>query len=287
MIKNIDLHIHSIYSDGRFTPNEIIETAKKNNVGILSITDHDTIDAYRETLEIDDMILINGVEISAFYKSKKGIKTLIHILGYDLDFNDKELLLLLENLKDYRYEVNKKYLLDLMKKYNYLSTDILKSIDCSKYYRLWWAIQQYMQSAQYSEEEILTIKKYCRHNYPFYPEYDIESKKAIEAIKNAKGIPVIAHPYEYHLSDLEFKRMLRELIDFGLEGIETYHSECPLEYMNKLRMLVESYKLIYTVGSDFHFPTEEKNKIIGLGIDNNLCSKECSLPKIVLERRKY
>lgn len=284
MEKYIDLHIHSTYSDGRYSPDEIVRLANDGNVGLISITDHDTIDAYKQTqlLSNDAINVINGIEISSLYTSKKNKNVKIHILGYDFNLHDSDLNIMLDNLKSIRYEINKKYVIDLRRKFTYIPNDIVTLVDCEKYYRIGWAIIQALKVLSISEEKINVVNKYVWHNYPIYSNYDIPANKVIEIIKNANGIPIIAHPYSYHLNDLEIKRMIRELINLGIEGIEAYHSECSLENMKKLRMLAESYKVLYSCGSDFHFPTGKDNKIIGYGIDNNLCKTECSLASKVL-----
>ena len=127
MEKYIDLHIHSTYSDGRYDPKKIIMEAKKNNVGLISITDHDTIDAYKcKHLTIrNDINIINGVEISSLYTSKKKKSTRVHILGYDLELDNQELNNLFENMKDIRYQVNSEYIKKLQSKFSFLPTDIL------------------------------------------------------------------------------------------------------------------------------------------------------------------
>ena len=284
----IDLHIHSTYSDGRYNPQKILEEANKNQVGLISITDHDTIDAYKhENLASSSAInIINGVEISSLYVSKKGKSTRIHILGYDLNLDNLEINNLFENLKDIRYQVNCDYIKFLQSKFSFISSDIKSIVDCSKYYRIGWAVVQALMKLNMSNEQIREVNKFVWNNYPNYNDYDIPSNRTINTIKRAGGIPILAHPYSYHLNDLEIKRMIKDLIAMGIEGIEAYHSECSLENMKKLRMYVESYKLLYSVGSDFHFPTEKDNKIIGHGINENLCKTECTLANKVLTLRK-
>lgn len=288
MSKLIDLHIHSSYSDGRYSPEEIINTAIKNNVNIISITDHDNIDTYKNINceYFNNIEIIKGLEISSVYTSKKNKDIPIHILGYDIDTENTKLNCMLESMKKYRNEINQQYIKEVRKLFGFISEDIVEEVDTQKYYRIGWAIVHYLKEHNYTESEISEVKKYCRKNYPKYFDYDVPARDTIEIIKEANGIPILAHPYSYKLSELELKRMLRSLIEYGIEGLEVYHSECSEENMKKLRMLVESYKLLYSCGSDFHFPTEVYNKVIGHGINENLCIQNCSVLEKILVRER-
>ena len=86
----IDMHMHSIYSDGEYTPDELINMAYNNHIGTIAITDHDTLDGLKHINKYTDkarcMNIIPGIELSA--KTNKGR---MHILGYDFDIDDKDL----------------------------------------------------------------------------------------------------------------------------------------------------------------------------------------------------
>ena len=102
-MKNIiDLHIHTNYSDGNLSPKQVIDKALKNGITLISITDHDTIDAYNDELynyaKSKNITIINGIEIST-YVDKIGF----HILGYGFDINNKELKEKLIEIRNYRY----------------------------------------------------------------------------------------------------------------------------------------------------------------------------------------
>ena len=102
MEKLIDLHIHTVCSDGVLTPKEVIDEALTNKVSTIAICDHDTIEAYNEELfeyaKEKNIKLIPGVEIST--KTKK---CGIHVLGYNFDLNNKELREKLYNLRNARH----------------------------------------------------------------------------------------------------------------------------------------------------------------------------------------
>lgn len=84
--KNVDLHIHSYESDGKLSPNEIVEQAKARHIKYISISDHNSIDAYLNTNILSEEMVIPAVEFDCFYKG-----TLLHILGYGIDIDNKEI----------------------------------------------------------------------------------------------------------------------------------------------------------------------------------------------------
>ena len=264
-------------SDGRYSPQKIIQIALDNNVGVLSITDHDIVDAYDyiDTFSVDNICIVPGIEVSSYIDLDMGKKK-IHILGYDFDKDNTDLIDLLDSLKNIRTNVNVDYLIDLKKVFSYLRDDIFDKVDCSKYYRLWWAINQYMIAGDYSKSEIKEVKKYTLHNYPVYEDYDVHYVDTINVIHKAGGTVILAHPYQYKLGDDATKELIVDLLEKGADGIEAYHSECQTEKMDELKKFADDLGVLYTCGSDFHFPTVRENKKIGLGINDNLCVERCS-----------
>ena len=101
MERRIDLHMHSVISDGVLTPKELIDEAVKNNVDTISICDHDSIEAYTDELfeyaKSNNINLIRGVEIS----TQDGVG--VHVLGYNIDLNNQELIDTLYKLRNARH----------------------------------------------------------------------------------------------------------------------------------------------------------------------------------------
>ena len=254
--KYIDMHTHTIYSDGELTPEELIKQAKENNIGVLSITDHDTINALKyidenkENIDLEYIKLIPGVELSA--ASKKGT---MHILGYDIDINNKELneelnnqrkrrtyrvITLLNQLKlDYNIEFSHDDIKELFsKKGNLGRVDLAKL--CVKY--------GYASSTQDAFDKYL-IEAYEKVR-------DSSDKLSyidcINLIKNANGYAVLAHPYQLLLEDSELEELIVKMKEEGLSGIEAYHSGHTKEDIEKYLELAKKYDLVITSGSDFH-----------------------------------
>ena len=110
-MKYADLHIHSGYSDGAYTPEEIIDIAKKNGVKYISITDHDSIGGqYINGKEVEDIEIISGIELSAEYNEME-----LHILGYYIDVNNERLRESVKMLNDKRLDRVQKIITNLRK----------------------------------------------------------------------------------------------------------------------------------------------------------------------------
>lgn len=261
----IDLHIHSNCSDGVLTPKEIIDVAKRNNVSIISITDHDTVAGYTSELfkyaKSNGIKLITGVEISC-----KLNKVGIHILGYNFDLNNKELLECLDSLRNARHN----YLTNVSKALN----DIGYVLNVSKLDSI-QAVTKAHIALDVVENEAnreLLIKEFgyipskgefietimnegCK---AYVEKKSVTPKEASEYIKKAGGKVVIAHPvaykYEDNLNELDIERLIESIEPYGLEANYIYVDrkdniidEC--EIWNKI---AKKYNLVVTTGSDFH-----------------------------------
>lgn len=285
----IDLHIHSNKSDGALSTRQIFEEAKNLNLKMISITDHDTQNDFEvlQSLvdEFDSLIYVPGIEISSYITDRKSNNIPIHILGYGGTQNSDLMNQILEYQKEVRTKVNQEYIGKLLINFPYLSEELMSTVECSQYFRLAREIISKLNSSNLSQTQIAEIRKYCNKNHPVYKDYDVDSRITIEAISKADGIPVLAHPMEYELRGIELKRVIKKLLDLGIEGIEAYYSQSSREEMEYMRMLAESYKVLYSSGSDFHFHSNDSRiKILGSGIDNNLCMENTSLSDEIIKR---
>lgn len=288
----IDLHIHSNLSDGELSPKEIIDKAIKNNVSELSITDHDTIDAYTEELyeyaKSKNINLINGVEIST-----KNEKAGIHVLGYNFDINNKALKEKLHLLKNARHiylkDVSKK-LIELGYKVN---VEALDKIDVVTKAHIALDIVNNLEN-----EEILLkefgyipskgefIETIMNEGCPAYiGKVVITPKEAADLIRQAGGKVVLAHPVAYQYIDgFTDKEILRLLENIDADGIEANYIFITQEKEKindslKWNEVAKNKDLFSTIGSDFH-KEDGYHPTIGLLNENINLSKE-EIEKIV------
>ena len=185
----VNLHIHTNFSDGEGNAEEILASAKEKGYKLISITDHNTIEAHKN---IQDEILLTGVEFDCWFGY-----VFIHLLAYNIDINHPD-------------------------------------------------ISPFLAKTKKDTEDVIP-RLFAKRNV----------KKLISAIHNAGGIAVLAHPACYWALNLE--KLVKDLIDIGLDGIEIYYpyprfrSIVKFHSSAKILKIAEKYpNLIKTGGTDFH-----------------------------------
>lgn len=275
----IDLHTHSCFSDGEYTPNELILKAKREGISTIAITDHDTVLGNQSiTLtekEREGIKIIPGIELSA--KVPKGQ---MHILGYNIDIYDKKLNAKIIELKNNSLYSVLGILVQIKKDYGItFSTEEIMNILNSRGNIGRPDIAKLCIKHQYS-----TTVKEAFNNYLIPANTKIsEIKKGItyeeclSLIKTAGGIPVLAHPKTLKCSDEELDHIIKRLKTCGLEGIEAYHSIHTPEEIKKYIDLANKYNLLISGGSDYHGPLVKPNIELGTGINNNIKIKKLTI----------
>jgi predicted metal-dependent phosphoesterase TrpH len=263
MDKLIDLHTHTTYSDGEFTPQEVVKMAKEKNIEYLSITDHNSIRGLRT---VDSSDIISGIELTAHVKKGK-----MHILGYDFDIDNSDLNNKLNELRDNSLN-NVLTIIELIKKDNNIVfgyDDIKDMINCDHNLNrvdvarlcvkngfacnIQEAFIRYLESA--------FEKTRGRNRSLTYDEI-------IELINKSGGIPVLAHPKSLELSEIELLKLIKILVSCGLKGIEVYHSSHSKEEMELYLRIANEFNLLISGGSDFHGPTVKPDIFLGSGKGN-------------------
>lgn len=264
-MKQIDLHMHTNKSDGALTPKEIIDESAKANLQAISITDHDTIDAYTdETIKYakeQGIKLIVGVEIST-----KSDRCGIHVLGYNFDLNNEEFKQNLDRIRNARHDYLKavaKKLEALNYKINVEELDKIKSVTKAH-------ISKDIIENEENGEELLKqfghipnkgefIETIMNENCPAYVQkVTVTPEAAAEMIRKAGGIVVLAHPVAYANEDNMTVEEVQQLINkMKPDGIEAYYiyTNRNNEYINEIDKwlkLAKDNNLFATIGSDFH-----------------------------------
>lgn len=189
-LDHCDLHIHSSYSDGTLSPESLIDQALDHGLHVISITDHDTVEAYSGNLHLSIRrpVVIPGVEITAQLHGEG-----VHLLGYCFDPHDRALAALLRNQRTKREE---------------------------------WAREMFPQAspALLFKGKTLTQKEMIRESVHLTGKRGamakIPAKKAIRTLHEAGGVAVLAHP-GLCLSPPE--TLVRDLKTLGLDGLEVYY----------------------------------------------------------------
>lgn len=282
MNQRMDFHVHTSCSDGQLSPKEVIDKALQNQVSVLSITDHDTTQAYTDSLfsyaKEKGIQLIPGVEISTKYK-----KVGIHVLGYHIRLDDKHLLTALKSLRnarhDYLYQVTKKLnqlgyqvhfsKLDEIEAVTkaHISSDIIQNLKNQK---------QLLQDFGYIPEKGEFIETIMNEGCPAYAKKKtITPKEAADLIRLAGGVVVLAHPVAYKYEDgftnQDILDLVKEMKPDGIEAIYLYinRNHQKINESNDWITFAQIHHLKISMGSDFH-KEDGIHPTIGLSHENFL-----------------
>lgn len=246
----VDMHMHTYFSDGTMSPEEIVQKAKMREVGILAITDHNKLESWEELQKAAakaGIIPIRGVEINAAYKDK-----VLHLLAYG--FEDHTKLFELIDLADREMQrMSDDLIVNLSKIDERVSLEDFNAYEYDRRKGGW-------KGLHYLLERGLTTKLF--EGFRFYREYGCDFPEyhfpAIEElcknIKEAGGYSVLAHPMSYfkELNEEELIAVLEDLRSKGLTGIECYYPTHS-EMMTKTCVdFCKKYNMLITTGSDEH-----------------------------------
>lgn len=275
----VDMHTHTTYSDGDKSLEELLIEAEKNNVTILSITDHDTVDGYYELKELDYKKLytgriINGAEFNCIFNNSK-----IELLGYN--FN-------LDKINDFcknTYNKNAEYM-DMNKEFKLIMDICHKNgiiVDDLTYDEsMGWPIDIILPSIKRHEEnrKLFTDKEWndrshffrcctCNMDFPLFIDLSNQmpdAKKVSDAVRNAGGKVFLAHLFLYPLKD--YMAYLDKLVSENIiDGIEVYHSKFTEEETKLLERYAKEHNLLISGGTDYH-GDKKKGRNIGIGYGN-------------------
>ncbi|MGM0640393.1 MAG: PHP domain-containing protein [Thermotogota bacterium] len=245
----LDMHIHSKGSDGTYDYKEIIDLAKKKELEIFSITDHDNLNVQKEACEYSrdkNIKYIPGVEISTEYPN------MLDVLGYGIDIYNDLLNKSLKEIQDYRIKRNDLMVeklnslglaIDLLEVRSVAGSDIIGRPH----------IARVMMNKGYVNTMDEAFSIYLGNNKKaFVPKIKLKPENAIEIITKAGGKAVLAHPKYITNSNDRLNSLIKKFKDAGLWGIEAYYSKHNQSDIDKFKNLAKKYDLNITAGSDFH-----------------------------------
>ena len=244
----IDLHLHTTYSDGILTPQNLVKFAKLSGHSVIAITDHDTLAGVSHAKQEGESIgvnVISGVEISSYFGEQE-----YHVLGYFLDPQDEDLKSLFKKMNIKRKERVIGILEKLKLNFNIdiKFSEIENKFKSKNYGRPHVAILLYEKG--YAEDILDAFQKYLYDNGPCYvKKFYFSVDDAIDIIHKKGGIAVLAHPGIYF--NKENIDGFYKLVQRGFDGIEVYHPENG-NLTDLLLNYAKEHKLIITGGSDYH-----------------------------------
>lgn len=252
----VDLHLHSTASDGTLSPQQLVQLASKLNLRTIAVTDHDSVEGItpaRRAGTKTGVEVIPAVELSSDLDGRD-----IHFLGYFIDYKNKWLEDHLERLRQARYE----RALKMVEKLKEIGLEIpfqevLETAGRGAVGRSHLATVMVRRGYIHSIQE--AFDRYIGRDSPCYVEkYNYSCQDVINIIKKINGISVLAHPGLSHVDNC-----IPEFINYGLIGLEIYHSEHSPEQVKHYRKLAKNYKLIVTGGSDCHGLESTRGLAIG------------------------
>lgn len=278
----IDLHIHTKYSDGTDSVKEILLNANKLKLKTISITDHNSCDAYEEMemlniSQLYDGDIIVGCEFTTSFDDR-----LIEILGYGFDFK------VIKNYLDRKYNENfeKNKRISLGEKLisilvsNGFKMDINNCVSNYKSYNFYSIRKIYDEIVKYDENIIKDSEIFSSYEfflrkgiyntkskyYLNYTRYYLKVDEIIELIHNAGGLVFLAHPFQYKFDDIE--DFLNKIYDENkLDGIECFYTTFTEQQSNYLLDFARERKLLISGGSDYHGGNKEQHNL-GIGSGN-------------------
>ena len=260
----IDLHVHTTFSDGTFTPQEVVRFAKEKGLFAISITDHDTTDGVKDAIEEGERLglkVVSGVEISADFEIE------MHILGLFIDIDNKFLQQKLKMLEKFRKERNPQIIKKLRQMGYNISMEEVEKLALGEMIGRPHIAKVLVQKGYFSTTKEV-FEKLLGFGKPAYVKKEkLKPQEAIEAIKKAGGLAILAHPHKYLYLEEGSENVFLELKEYGLDGIEVFHSDHNQIETSMLLEIAKKLDLAISGGSDFH--GENKPEIcIGVGKGN-------------------
>lgn len=275
----IDLHTHTNISDGTDTVKELLENANNINLEVLSITDHDTTDAYYDVIKLRDLfkgIIIPGVELKAYYDGMP-----LEVLGYGIDHT--------------KININRNAVFDMqvdcLEEFKNIGRSLglkfdeniqVSKTDSRRKYASFTFAEELLKHKEnesillsigpmFTQTEFYRVHASNKKSIFYYDEskLGITIEKAIDMIHNAGGLAFLAHPLIYPYEKDKFEEIEHILKTYNLDGIEV---DYPLFTQNdriKLREIAKKYNKYISGGTDYHANNKPDIKL-GTGIENNM-----------------
>jgi len=247
----IDLHVHTTLSDGTVTPREVVRLAKRIGLRAIAITDHDTIRGNEEAIHEGTELgieVVPGVEVSVDVHDGT-----MHVLGYYIDIHCGSLVRVLERIENARHERNREILDKLRRLGMPLEYDTIKAVASEGPVG-----RPHIAQALVQRRHVASVReafdRYLKKGAPAYAErLRFSEVEAIQSIRQAGGIAVLAHPSSLNCGDnAALSAIVGRLVAAGLQGIEVYYPSHSLRMRRTVEELAAHYGLLVTGGTDFH-----------------------------------
>ena len=246
----VDLHVHSNRSDGSETPSALVDMALEKGLAAFALTDHDTTDGLDDALAYaadKDIEVIPGIEFSTEYEGRD-----IHVVGLYIDYTEEHFQHYLKDFQNSRNLRNQKMCKKLQEHgvditYEQLLAEYSGSVLTRAHYARFLLAHGYVKGLPEA------FDRYVGDHAPCYiPREKVTPMQAVHLILQSGGVPILAHPILYHMSDERLDKLVATLKQEGLAGIEAIYSTYNAAEERQIRKLAAKYELLLSGGSDFH-----------------------------------
>lgn len=250
-IKKINLHLHTNVSDGALTPSALVSRCEEIGLDLMSITDHDTIDAYRLLEHIGTPVrILPGIEISSELEGCD-----VHILAYGFDLLNEGIISLTDRYLLARRERAAVMLDKLAELGMEIEMDEVVAVSGSRELIVRPHIAQVMVAKGYCHSKHEAFDKYIGNFKPaFSPKPVANVEETIKILRAAGAWSSVAHP-----GKLDKPEHLDMIIEMGIDGIEVWHPDHSFLQMRDFMAIARQHKLLMTAGSDFHGEQDRHN----------------------------
>ncbi len=247
----IDLHVHSLFSDGTFTPREAVSLAKERGLSTMALTDHDTVNGLDEAFSAGDELgveIVPGIEFSTVYEGNG-----VHVLCYFMDAENPELAAELQRLQDDRYRRGEKMVEKLQELGYPITFDRVREIAEGGNIVRPHVAQALVEAGVIATTKDAFTEEFIGSNGRAYVEkHALHPLEALRLIHSAGGACVLAHPGTFRETRPVPPTLIDELAAAGLDGIEVSHPEHTPEVEAEYLQAAHRLGLIWTGSSDCH-----------------------------------
>ncbi len=267
----IDLHIHSkTCSDGNLSVSEIIEEAKVRKIGLMSITDHDSIGCQEKASALarrNNINYVSGVELNVTFSHPRyheGKSISLDFLGYEFDYRNRELQDRLQTIAKYREDRAAKILVNINTEFEKEGIEKLTENDFEEIQASVDGVLGRPHIADYlMKKGIVRTRQEAFDRYLVkadVPKYPLHLEEASRLVRNAGGKLVLAHPNDPHGTSLvtftkslsEQAKIIEESMLTHIDGVECWHSRNDAQTTIRYTRFARKHKLLMTGGSDCH-----------------------------------
>lgn len=249
-MKRIDLHTHSLMSDGAQTPADVVRTAYAAGLSAIALSDHDNIEGVPEAMAEGQRL---GIEVIPAVELSAQSDTELHILGYFIDIHNKRL----NDAMAYALEVRDQRQQETCRKLNEQGFQITmdevhqeahgNKVLCRAHFAQIMVRKGYAASVKEAFSKYLSVGCYAYSN-----RQALTGPEAVSLIREAGGIAVAAHLHLIKLPDPELKEYLKTLIPYGLDGVEGYYTDYTSDIQERYQAMASELGLTISGGTDYH-----------------------------------